>query len=351
MGSQLFVYSLTASNLYGTERVAINTLELFKEDGRVVVVLPPGPANRFAIDKGFETRVYRSLAHKCLIFFLLTYRYRKVNFMTISTIDSVLYTLVRTLQLRSPRHVHVIHGSGYPDRSYRNKKILNWMGVSIVAVSDYVKTRLQEYGVNISKVTVIENFLLSDISECPRRQPYIVGETPTRCVVISRLEPPKRVDLLIDAIERSEYVKDNFVFDVFGDGPELQALRERCTKLRFLGNKICFRGFQPTAPSRICEYDILVHLCPIEPFGVVFLEAMASGVIVIAPNRGSGVIVHERTGMLFEADDADSLAEIFAKVRTMSAEQLNGLVSEAKGTLGTRFSRHRASVQYHNLFR
>lgn len=348
MSSQLFIYSLTASNLYGTERVAIHTLEFFKEDGLVVVVLPRGPANRFAIDKGFETRVYRSVVHKCLILYLLTYRYRKVNFMTISTIDSVLYTLVRTLQLRSPRHVHVIHGSGYPDRSYRNKKILNWMSVSIVAVSDYVKTRLEEYGVNISKVTVIENFSLS---ECPRRQPYNAGETPTRCVVISRLEPPKRVDLLIDAIECSEYVKDNFVFDVFGDGPELQALKERCKKLGILGNKICFHGFQPSAPSRICEYDILVHLCPIEPFGVVFLEAMASGVIVIGPNRGSGVIVHERTGMLFEANDAESLAEIFAKVRTMSAEQLNGLVSEAKVALGTRFSPYRASVQYHNLFR
>lgn len=53
-----------------------------------------------------------------------------------------------------------------------------------------------------------------------------------------------------------------------------------------------------------------------EPFGMVAIEAMAAGVPVIAANHGGllDIVVHQETGLLFTARDADELAKAIDKL-------------------------------------
>jgi glycosyltransferase involved in cell wall biosynthesis len=344
----LLLYSITAANLHGTERVAIATLLGFAAERPVALIAPDGPAVEFARANGIPTSTYGSLLQKVIVFFRSTWRHRQIRFVTISVVDTYIYALVRLLMLRSPRHIHVVHGSGYPAHSYVSKKYLRWMPVSIYAVSEFSRDRLCHFsGLDQRRVGVIENFLLDeDDTQRAKREPYRSEKPIERVVVVSRLEQPKRVDLLLEALESAPALAESFVFDIYGSGPEADALSERVRSGGFLGRTVFFRGFRADISRRIADFDLLLHLCPVETFGLVYLEAMAAGVVCVGPDQGSQVIVDGETGFLFRANDVDSLVETLLRVKKASADSLNTIVDQAQEALATRYSRSRALGEY-----
>jgi len=343
----LLVYSISAANLYGTERVAIDTLVAFARERNVVLIAPRGPAVDLARSKGVTTHTYDSLFEKARLLFSLSWRNRRMRFITISVVDSYLYFIVRALQLKSLRHVHVIHGSGFPARSYVSKRYLRGVPVDVVAVSDYTRERLCEFsGLPPARVAVIENFVsAAQLQQSQARGSYTNGGRIRRVITISRVEKPKRVDLLLDALERHPELRE-FSFEVFGAGPELEPLIARAKAANIPATQLTFHGFQPNVSARIHEFDVLLHLCPIEPFGIVYLEAMSAGVVAVGPDRGSKVLTDNRTGFLFKADDADSLGETLLKVRNLDAAALDRVASAAHEELRTRYSEGRAVIEY-----
>ena len=344
----VLVYSISAAALYGTERVTIETLVAFAKERPVLLICPLGPAVDLARSKGIETRVYDSIASKALLLWRLSWTNPHMRFVTISVVDSYLYSLVRALQLRSLKHVHVIHGSGFPARSYLSKRYLRGMPVDVVAVSEYAKERLCEFsGLKRSRIAVIENFVsATQLQQTKRRSAYGPGTNAKKIIVISRVEKPKRIDVLLDALETYPEQLKNFCFDVFGTGPELEPLRARAAAARIPESQLVFHGFQPNVSARIHQYDALLHLCPIEPFGIVYLEAMSAGVVAIGPDKGSNVLKDGATGFLFGADDPQALAQVLNKIRKLDSESLNRISDAARRELHTRFSERRAVDEY-----
>ena len=102
----------------------------------------------------------------------------------------------------------MVHGGGEDRFSYAKKHHLNERKVALVAVSDYVRERLLEFGVAPRKVIVIDNFLADrDRAWIPSRPAFAAptGSRPieagrVRVAVVSRLDPIKRIDLLLDAV-------------------------------------------------------------------------------------------------------------------------------------------------------
>ena len=120
-------------------------------------------------------------------------------------------------------------------------------------------------------------------------------------LVVSRLVPYKRVDVIVEAFNRLR-----LPLKIVGTGPEYRRLR------RAAGPNVAFLGWQPDVVVRdlYASCRALVVAAE-EDFGITPLEAQASGRPVIALRRGGFLetVVEGMTGIFFDRQDAESLAD------------------------------------------
>src|SRR5207248_6608376 len=129
--------------------------------------------------------------------------------------------------------------------------------------------------------------------------------------VASRLVPGKGHDVLLDAVELICDRAPNLRVIVAGEGDLRAALEARAAALP--DGMVTFLGFVQDVPAFMSACDIVVF--PTSPefgegFGLVALEAMATGGPVIATNFGPipEVVEDGVTGILVDPDSAKSLA-------------------------------------------
>jgi glycosyltransferase involved in cell wall biosynthesis len=119
-------------------------------------------------------------------------------------------------------------------------------------------------------------------------------------LVVARLKPHKRVDVVIDAFRELD---DRVV--VVGGGPWLDRLR------RSAPPNVSFTGYVSDAELRRLYRASHAVLCPsIEEFGIVMAEAHATATPVIAPRAGGALEIVEdgRTGVLLDQIGTRELA-------------------------------------------
>ncbi|MEF3694348.1 MAG: glycosyltransferase [Candidatus Cloacimonadota bacterium] len=173
----------------------------------------------------------------------------------------------------------------------------------VVTVSEYSSKVLADYGLDalvIPNGIDIERFTIN-----PARQ------TPTLFVAVSSLIPAKGLDFLIEAMGILKARGKSYSLDIIGEGKHRSSLQE---KVRGLGleAEIKFLGQLPPSQveSLLSHYDVLVVSSLRESFSIVLIEAMASGLPVVATRCGGpDSIVNEDTGILVTPGSAESLAE------------------------------------------
>jgi glycosyltransferase involved in cell wall biosynthesis len=137
-----------------------------------------------------------------------------------------------------------------------------------------------------------------------------------RLLVISRLLPYKRVDLVVSAARHLR-----LGLDVVGDGPLLHELR------RNAGPGAAFHGAaSEETVARLLEACSVVCVAGEEDFGMVAVEAQAAGKPVVAYGRGGAreTIVDGVTGVLFETQTAADVADAIVACKGIetSAEEI-----------------------------
>jgi glycosyltransferase involved in cell wall biosynthesis len=126
----------------------------------------------------------------------------------------------------------------------------------------------------------------------------------------------KRVDLLISACARL-VGQVNFQLHVVGDGPERIGLENQVQQLR-LTEQVRFHGVlsHSAAADLLRDSDIMAHPAMRECGGAVVLEAMASGIPVIAADWGgpadyidanTGILIAPATPNIFVSRLADAI--------------------------------------------
>jgi phosphatidylinositol alpha 1,6-mannosyltransferase len=151
---------------------------------------------------------------------------------------------------------------------------------------------------------------------CRRDRSFCIG-------YVGRLTPEKNVRLFVD-LERSLLAKGqrNFRFTLIGEGSERDWLRKN---LEFGEMPGILRGEE--LAEAFANMDVFVFPSRTDTFGLVLLEAMASGVpVVVSPETGARVGVrHGVTG--FHAPDLDSFTESILQL--MNSEALRQRIGTA----------------------
>jgi glycogen(starch) synthase len=178
------------------------------------------------------------------------------------------------------------------------------------------------FNLPLDKVDVIPNAIdasqyRTSVDRGSVRQRYGVdwGEKMVLCV--GRLVPQKGIEYFIRAIPSiaSRFPEAKFI--IVGEGWSRDALEAEARATGHRG-KIRFTGFvsDKEVVNLMTSADVLVVPSIYEPFGIVALEGMATGVPVVASQVGglAEVIEHDRTGVFVYPRSPDSIAWGIGKV-------------------------------------
>jgi glycosyltransferase involved in cell wall biosynthesis len=185
----------------------------------------------------------------------------------------------------------------------------------IAAVSRPLRRTLVEQGLaSPSRIEVHPNLApTSHFTLPPSGRP---APPPFRFVTVTRLIPQKNVDGLLRAFAQLIEDGDDARLVVVGDGPERGTLAHTSRRLG-IDDWVSFRGRLDREAVRTALWNAHAFVLPShhETFGVVLLEAMATGLPVVATRCGGPEdVVPPDTSRLVPRDDPDALADALREV-------------------------------------
>lgn len=174
----------------------------------------------------------------------------------------------------------------------------------VIAISDAVyKYVNKKYGINYKKIVKIYNGV--DVDKFYKKD--ILKNDVVKIGVVGRLSKQKGHEVLIKALKKLDF---DFKAYIIGDGEEKDALINLSKDLG-IDDKIEFTGFVDDINKALEKIDVFVIPSLWEGFGLVAIEAMASGKIVIASKIDglSDIIKDMENGILFEKGNSIDLAD------------------------------------------
>jgi D-inositol-3-phosphate glycosyltransferase len=232
---------------------------------------------------------------------------------------------------RSPAVVHTFHALGVVKRRHQGAEDTSpaareylepWVGRSadaVIATCSDEAFELKALGVQPHRISVTPCGVDLDLFR-PEGEAESKGR-PLRIMTVGRLVPRKGVDTVIEALsiltqrDRADVelmiVGGAKSVETAASDPEVKRLLDLAEGLG-IGDRVRLRGqVNPSQmPGVLRSADIVVCTPWYEPFGIVPLEAMASGVPVIASSVGglTDSVVHGVTGLLVPPRDAEATA-------------------------------------------
>ena len=159
---------------------------------------------------------------------------------------------------------------------------------------------------NMRANTGVEAAIVPNIVDTARFAPKRIAHERFTFVSAGNLIPGKNMAGLLRAFA-ALHGEPRLI--IFGDGPESGALRTLCAELG-LDSRVSFRGHCPREElaEAYAAADCFVLASRSETFGVVYIEAMAVGLPVIATRCGGPEdFVTEENGILIPVDDESAL--------------------------------------------
>ena len=193
-----------------------------------------------------------------------------------------------------------------------------------ISVSDYVRRRLVKQGlINSKEAIVIPNGVDFNLFALTKDQEDIsITTQPLKCIIAGRVSPEKGIHTVLQAFAllHQQGQLQNIHLTIIGDGPE--GYKEELRQFVSTHNLEQFVYFESPVsieemPNTLTQHDIL--LLPSEwdePLACIMLEAMASNLLVVGTTTGGSgeALFHDRTGLVFEPGDPESLATQLARI-------------------------------------
>ena len=171
---------------------------------------------------------------------------------------------------------------------------------------------------------------------------------------VSRLDPVKDHETLITALrqlQRDRTVNCPLRLKIVGNGEERQRLQQSVIQGE-LTDVVEFVGERDDIPAQLRSFDLFVLPSLNEGISNTILEAMSSGLPVIASNVGGNPELVEDgiTGALFPAGDVDRLAQLIGQYASdANLRKLHG--NAGRERVLREFSLHKMVSSYGEFYR
>lgn len=212
--------------------------------------------------------------------------------------------------------------------------------INFVCTSDYISRKMLESNLLNPRLTTLHWGVEVDgsLSDYPlgRCKNVILG---------GRVSPDKGTKFALEVVEevfRSNDISD-IVVNLLADIPDTEYGREVKEIVDRLNRKSTVKlGYMDSVSMRDLFREGGIFLFPSaweEPFSILLLEAMSSGLLVIASNTGGTgeAIQHGKNGFLVDAGDRELWGDLLtSSIKNMS--DLDEIRIEAMGTVQRRFS-------------
>jgi glycosyltransferase involved in cell wall biosynthesis len=256
----------------------------------------------------------------------ISLRCRKAGIQVIHTSDkkrSLLLTLL-IHRLTSIPYLYHIHNN-YVD--YRANRMALVQAAIIVANSGEMRRDfIQALGPSMERIRLLYNGidteefkpgltsgLRAELNAAPDE--ILIG-------ISSRLAPDKGQDTFLRAAVRvaGQESRVRFVIigddSIFSDNIDFVPMLRQIAHESGLANRTVFLGFRRDMPAIYNGLDIIVNAAWREAFGLVVIEAMACGKVVIGTQSGGipEIITHGSDGFLFPVNDDLALADLLLEL-------------------------------------
>jgi glycosyltransferase involved in cell wall biosynthesis len=138
---------------------------------------------------------------------------------------------------------------------------------------------------------------------------------------VGRLDPSKGQDVLIKALDllKKKNIEIHALFvgkETYGDSRKYPEYLKELSAQLGVQAQIHFREFTSEPVLAFAALDVFVMSSHAEAFGMVTVEAMASGLPVIGTDAGGTpeILEEGKVGLLFPPDDHEKLADALEKV-------------------------------------
>ncbi|MCG5434122.1 glycosyltransferase family 4 protein [Mycobacterium sp. MYCO198283] len=198
---------------------------------------------------------------------------------------------------------------------------------AVLTLTHRLRDGLLADGVPAGRIRVIPSGVNPDLFD-GAAEPARTGD---RVVFVGRLHPQKGVDTAVRALPMLPGV----TLVLAGDGPDRAELARLAQRLG-VADRVEFLGFVPhdRVPQLLADADLFVMPSQYEELGTAIVEAMASGVPVVASNIGGipQLVDDGETGVLVPPGDP---AELAAACRALLADPARSALMAKKALART----------------
>jgi len=175
----------------------------------------------------------------------------------------------------------------------------------VICVSAHTKRTILNSCPNLTNLEVIPNGV-----DFTRFQLRTKQSMPQKLIYIGYLVPHKGVQVLLHALALLNETGISPDLSIVGSGVYLAELKKLCDELA-LNKQVSFLGEKNAqqVAELLAEHDAMVHPSFIESFGIVLVEALASGIPVVSTlNGGAEGIITPEIGILVPTNNVPALA-------------------------------------------
>lgn len=158
-----------------------------------------------------------------------------------------------------------------------------------------------------------------------------------KLIYVGQLIPRKHAETIIEAIyklKESEGI-NNILLNIIGTGVEEESLKAKVKEYE-LDDVVTFSGRKPHKEvlQRMQESDVFIMVSDKEVFGLVYIEAMSQGCIVIASSEGGmeGIIQDGKNGYLSMSGDVEELTK---KIKSIMLKTRADNIAMSKNAFNT----------------